>query len=34
MQCKPLFTSEFREKRKKVLGLLEQAGQSVPGEFL
>ena len=32
VQCKPLFTSEFREKRKKVLGLLEQAGYNVPGE--
>jgi ArsR family metal-binding transcriptional regulator len=34
VQCKPLFTSEFRERRKKVLGLLKEAGHNVPGEFL
>ncbi|MEW6615441.1 MAG: (Fe-S)-binding protein [Thermodesulfobacteriota bacterium] len=34
MQCKPLFTCELIEKKKKVLGLLEQAGYSVPVEFL
>ena len=34
MQCKPLFTSEFKEKRKKILGLLKEAGHDVPGEFL
>ena len=34
MQCKSLFTSEFKEKREKVLGLLKEAGYDVPGEFL
>lgn len=32
MQCKPLFTSEFKEKREKVLGLLEEAGFNVLAE--
>lgn len=34
MQCKPLFTSEFKEKREKVLGLLKEAGYDIPEEFL
>ena len=34
MQCKPLFTSEFKEKREKVLGLLKEAGYNISGEFL
>ncbi|MFH1625147.1 MAG: (Fe-S)-binding protein [Pseudomonadota bacterium] len=34
MQCKPLFTSGFKEKRRKILTLLQQAGYDVPAEFL
>lgn len=30
MQCKPLFTSKFKEKREKILSLLEEAGYDVP----
>lgn len=34
LACKPLFTPEFREKRGKLLELLEEAGYEVPPEFL
>ncbi|RJQ39333.1 MAG: hypothetical protein C4550_05440 [Nitrospiraceae bacterium] len=31
-QCKPLFSNEYREKREKLLSLLERAGYNIPGE--
>ncbi|MFA4916552.1 MAG: hypothetical protein WC560_07770 [Syntrophales bacterium] len=33
-QCKPLFTAEFKEKRKELLAILENAGYDVPKDFL
>ncbi|GAB4274906.1 MAG: (Fe-S)-binding protein [Deferrisomatales bacterium] len=34
LACRPLFTPEFRDKRVKLLELLEEAGYEVPPEFL
>ena len=34
MQCKPIFSSEFKEKRTKILNLLKKAGYEVPGDFV